>query len=116
MKKILLSLFATGAILIFSSTITVAQVVIKVKPKKPAISAAKPSKPAPAHIWIDGHWHWSNRCNKYIWKEGCWKKPTKGKTWAKGHWDEAPGGHKWVPGHWKKEPMLHHKPKHPRKP
>ena len=77
------------------------QVIIKIKPARPAVIIVKPAKPRPGRIWLEGHWKWNKRHHKYVWVTGRWMKAKRGHRWLKGHWIIAPGGHRWVPGHWK---------------
>lgn len=77
-----------------------AQVVVKVKPARPATVAAKPATIKSGHIWVDGHWKWNANKNKYIWVDGHWKSVKAGHEWQAGYWVAANGGHKWVPGRW----------------
>lgn len=35
--------------------------------------------PSPRHVWVDGHWDWSRRRNDWVWREGGWKVPPRGR-------------------------------------
>ena len=82
------------------STASFSQVVVKVKPAEPTLTVYQPAKPGPNYVWIDGHWHWSKKKDKYIWVDAQWIKKKKNKTYVKGHWKKTAFGWKWVPGHW----------------
>lgn len=86
-----------GAMVSFSTT---AQVVVKVKPRRPALVIAKPTKAKRGHRWVDGHWQWNAKCACYKWKKGHWIRTRPGRTYVGGHWVVVKGGHKWVPGRW----------------
>ncbi len=77
-----------------------AQIIVKVKPKKPAVTLIKPAKPGVGYVWIDGHWVVKN--NRYVWKKGRWVKARKKHRWVNGHWKRTAGAWIWVPGHWRK--------------
>ncbi len=38
--------------------------------------------PSPRHVWVPGYWDWSRRHNDWVWREGGWKVPPRGR----GHW------------------------------
>ncbi len=48
-----------AAIFLLAAHVIDAQVFVKVKPTRPAVVIAKPSKAKQGHIWVDGHWQWS---------------------------------------------------------
>jgi len=77
------------------------QIVVKVRPARPAVVVKKPVKARRGHVWREGHWVYSNKKGKYIWRKGQWVKKRPGKVWVKGHWKLVPGGQRWVPGHWR---------------
>ncbi len=87
--------------ILFSVSVSQAQIIVKIKPKPPK-AVVKPPKPGPKHVWIAGHWKWDKQKKDYIWVKGKWVKPERpGTTWVPGHWDNTPKGFKWIPGHWK---------------
>ena len=77
------------------------QIVVKVRPARPAVVVKKPVKVRRGHVWREGHWVYSNKKGKYIWRKGQWVKKRPGKVRVKGHWKSVPGGQRWVPGHWR---------------
>ncbi len=91
-----------AAIFLLAAHVIDAQVFVKVKPTRPAVVIAKPSKAKQGHIWVDGHWQWSKKQHCYVWRKGQWKKKQKGQQWIPGHWKNKPGGHVWITGHWKR--------------
>lgn len=98
MKKILPLI----ALAVLTAVNTQAQIVVKVRPSRPAVVIAKPAKANRGHVWIDGHWVWNKKCACYRWKKGHWVKARRGHAYVPGHWKSVNGGHKWVPGHWKR--------------
>jgi len=72
MKAIILALT-----IFFSSTISSAQVLVRAKPVSPRIKVIKIKKPSTRHIWIDGHWKWNKKIQKYKWVASKWVKPKK---------------------------------------
>jgi hypothetical protein len=77
------------------------QVIVKVKPVRPSVIVAKPAKARKNHVWIEGHWAYSHKLDRYVWVKGRWaKRPRNNARWIPGHWKKAPGGWKFVPGHW----------------
>lgn len=77
------------------------QVIVKVRPGRPAKVIKKPAKARRGHEWRAGHWVYNKQQGKYVWRKGQWVKRRPGKVWVKGHWKKVPGGEKWIPGHWK---------------
>jgi hypothetical protein len=57
-------------------------------------------KPYNNAAWVDGHWEWNPRKNKYVWKKGYWTKPKHDRKWRAGKWEKK--GHGWlrVKGRW----------------
>ena len=83
-----------------NTTTTQAQVVVKVRPARPAVVLTRPAKARTGHIWVDGHWRYNNRTNQYVWVKGHWKQARAGHNWVAGRWVACTGGHKWVAGYW----------------
>lgn len=99
MKKIIMltALFLLGLFLPEAQS----QVVVKVRPARPAVIVKKPNRAKRGHVWREGHWVYNKRQGKYVWRKGHWTKKRPGKVWVAGHWKKTPGGEKWVPGHWR---------------
>lgn len=64
------------------------------------VEVARPIRPSPNHVWINGDWHY--RKNTYIHDNGYWEKPRKGKTYQQGYWKKGKKGNHWTNGRWKK--------------
>lgn len=97
-KAIILSVFILLGFFIPEAK---SQVVVKVRPARPAVVLKKPAKAKRGHVWREGHWVYNQRQGKYVWKKGGWVKNRRGKVWVAGHWKKVPGGEQWVPGHWR---------------
>lgn len=54
----------------------------------------------PGRIWIGGNWVVQG--NRYVWKEGYYARPVKGKQYVEGYWKRTRKGWKWIPGYWVK--------------
>lgn len=68
-------------------------------PPSPRV-VVRPPRPAPGHVWVDGHWNWVG--GKWAWHNGRWAKPARpGAVWAPGKWVKTPHGWKHAPGRWK---------------
>ena len=81
---------------------TQAQVIVKTRPLAPKMIIVKPKRPGAGHIWVDGHWKWNDRKNKYVWVQGKWYKPRRGYVYVAGRWKRTRKGHVWVEGYWRK--------------
>jgi hypothetical protein len=66
----------------FSISISSAQVLVRAKPVSPRIKVIKLKKPSARHNWIDGHWKWNKKIQKYKWVAGKWFKPKNGQVWV----------------------------------
>ena len=77
-----------------------AQIVVRVRPARPAVVVKRPAAPGPAYVWVDDDWVLSG--NAYTWKGGYWAAPPRhGAVYIKGHWRKRGHGWVWVPGRWK---------------
>ena len=74
--------------------------IVRKKPIQPREILLRPNKIRKNYLWINGHWKWSWKKNKYIWKKGYWKKKKNSRTWVPGHWKSVPHGFIWVKGYW----------------
>ncbi len=100
MKK-LFSLIALLTFLSFhNAPKATAQVVVKVRPARPAVVLSRPAQAKANHTWVEGHWHYDTKAGKYVWVKGHWKKNRAGHTWTAGKWVACKGGHNWVAGRW----------------
>ncbi|MEM7104268.1 MAG: hypothetical protein AAF502_14110 [Bacteroidota bacterium] len=100
MKKLIIGLVLSFAMLISLPTISTAQVVVAIKPKPVKVKVVKPKAPSVNYIWIDGHYKYDRNRNKYVWVDGRWIKKKKGKRYVPGHWKKVRGGYTYVPGRW----------------
>lgn len=91
----------TSSLIILSTGLLQAQIVVKAKPKRSKVVVVKPNKPGPNYIWIDGHWQ-AGPNNNYVWVAGSWVKARAGAVWVAGKWKRVRTGWRWIPGHWKK--------------
>ncbi len=86
--------------LVFAVDSGAREVVEPYPPPPPPARIEEPSvAPAPADVWVPGHWDWNGR--QYVWAEGQWvERPNPNSVWVPSHseWN----GYEWisVPGHW----------------
>jgi hypothetical protein len=100
MKK-LLSFFGLLIFLSFSDAPQLsAQIIVKVRPNRPAVVLKRPAKAKSDHTWVDGHWRYDNQSNRYVWAKGHWKQNRNGHNWTAGKWVACTGGHNWTAGRW----------------
>ncbi len=77
-----------------------AVIYVKPAPPKHRPHHAKPPRPGPRYVWIDGRWKWDG--HRYVWVQGRWAKPPKHRRhWVSGQWKKTRHGWHWVPGHWR---------------
>ena len=99
MKKLFFLTLVIGFFAIGQAT---AQVVVAVKPVRPAVVVVKPVKARKGYVWVDGHWKYNQRKARYIWVKGTWHKAKRNHRYVAGRWVNTRGGYKWVPGHWRR--------------
>lgn len=103
MKKLLALIIVLSAAITFGNiTESKAQVIVKVKPARPAnVVVVKRNKARRNHIWVSSHWKWNAKKNAYVWVDGYYVKQRRGYKYVAGDWIVVPSrGYKWVPGHW----------------
>lgn len=102
MKKLLALVILATTILAGSAETLKAQVVVKVKPVRPAhVVMIKPTRVKQNHIWVSGHWKWNAKRKTYVWADGYYVKKRRGYRYVTGEWVIVGArGYKWVPGHW----------------
>ncbi len=83
----------------FAGNEAAAQVVVKVKPARPAVVVKRPAAKA-GYVWIAGHWKWNAKAKEYRWVKAHWIKARAGHNWTPGKWVKVGNRHKWVPGAW----------------
>jgi hypothetical protein len=99
MKKLII---LSTIIILASTSHTMAQMIVKIKPQRPNVVMVKPTKIHKNKIWIEGHWKWAKQAKNYQWVKGRWVKSRINKTWRNGKWKKIPAGWKYVPGQWSK--------------
>ena len=77
-----------------------AQVVVVDRPVRPDVVVVRPGAAKRGHIWVEGHWRWDKKLERYVWVTAGWVRSRRGHRYVPGHWLVVTGGHKWVPGHW----------------
>ena len=56
--------------------------------------------PAPAHVWIPGHFEL--KAGRRVWISGRFAvPPAPGKAWVPGHYERVRGRQVWIAGHWR---------------
>lgn len=53
------------------------------------------------YIWVEGHWQWNRRKEKFIWLPGHWIKKKDGRIWISGSWERTRRGWVWSESYWK---------------
>ena len=70
------------------------------KPSRPNIIIKRPRNIRRNHIWLDGHWKWSDFYRDYVWIKGRWIRKRSGHYWVSGFWEVSLNGFIWVEGYW----------------
>lgn len=96
MKKIITRMFIVAGLVAGLSFAGSAQIVVRVRPATPHF--VRPIAPSRAHIWIEGGW--VTRGDRYVYNQGYWAMPRRGRHYVAGHWDRRRGGWCYVPGRW----------------
>jgi hypothetical protein len=85
------------------------QVVIWPTSAPPAVRYENPGAARSGHIWIRGHWQWSN--GQYEWVPGHWERAKAGHQWHDGEWRNQGGQWVWIQGEWRAQaqvtPQIH---------
>ena len=90
-SKKILTLIGLLLFLALGNTSTAdAQVVVKVRPNRPAVVVAKPAKVRAGHVWVAGHW--CHNGNRYVWVKGGWIRARANHNWVAGRWVACRGG------------------------
>ena len=74
--------------------------VVVVKPRRPLVIVNRPNRIRKNHIWVEGHWKWSDFYREYIWIKGQWMRERSGYYWVSGFWEVSLNGFIWVEGYW----------------
>jgi hypothetical protein len=60
-----------------------------------------PIQPTPAHLWVNGHWHWNEKSATWQWQPGAWQLPPDGRAdWREPAYGDSQGEPTYRPGHW----------------
>jgi hypothetical protein len=99
MKKNLLKLLLVFFVALAFSFTASAQFVVRTRPAHTVV-VARPERPSPRHVWVEGEWAWRNGHYEYV--DGYWAVPGDGySAWVPGHWRKRRGGWVWIAGHWR---------------
>ncbi len=99
MKKISKILFVLMFIA-FGASNSFAQIVVRVRPARPAVVVARPPAPSRFHVWVDEDW--VPQGGTYAWHGGYWAAPPHpGARYIPGHWRDTRRGAIWIQGHWR---------------
>ena len=79
-----------------------AQVVVSVRPNRPAVVVVKPTKVKKGYVWREGYWKYNRRSARYVWVKAGWIKKKRGMVWVPGQWKQVPKGWIWVEGRWRR--------------
>lgn len=74
--------------------------VVVSKPKRPDVIVRRPNRIRQNHIWVEGHWKWSDFYREYIWIKGQWMRERSGHYWVSGFWEVSLNGFIWIEGYW----------------
>jgi len=100
MKKITKVFMLFAALTLGALATANAQIVVRVRPSRPAVVVTRPAQPSPRHVWVDEEW--VPRGHRYVWHGGYWTKPPhRNAVFVPGHWDHHERGEVWVKGYWK---------------
>jgi hypothetical protein len=76
------------------------QIIVRVRPPRPAVVTVRPTRPSPRHVWIDEDW--VGEGDHYRWNGGHWVVPPRPRAvWVPGSWRHSRRGDVWVPGRWR---------------
>jgi hypothetical protein len=69
------------------------------RPLAPAANDTPGEQPSPQHIWVPGHWRWSE--GSYVWETGRWEvPPTPSVQWIAPQWQQQANGYTLREGYW----------------
>ncbi|MGQ8335627.1 hypothetical protein ACUNWD_03690 [Sunxiuqinia sp. A32] len=102
MRRLLLIIIVSFIVTVLNGNISLAQVIVEVKPVPPKVKMVISDKPGEAYILIPGHWIWHRPTKNYVWVGPNWTLQRENKKWIPGRWRKMSKGWKWNPGHWEK--------------
>src|SRR3954468_21201967 len=69
------------------------------KPLAPAANDTPGEQPSPQHMWVPGHWRWSE--GAYVWEMGRWEfPPATNVAWHAPQWEKQANGYVLREGYW----------------
>ena len=75
------------------------EVVVTSAPPPPQVTVtARPGKPDPNAVWLEGHWAWQGR---WVWLDGHWETPRVGYAWTAPVVVTEGGGYRYHAGYWR---------------
>lgn len=77
-----------------------AQIIVRVRPARPAVVVERPVAPSPRHVWVEEEW--VPHGDHYVWHGGYWAlPPRRHAVYVPGHWDRRGEGEIWIKGYWR---------------
>lgn len=101
MKRISKALTLASAVVLFAAATSQAQqIVVSVRPHRPATYVAvRPHRPSAQHVWVAEEW--TPEGGSYGYHAGYWAVPPHPHAeWTGGHWKHSRRGYIWIAGHW----------------
>src|ERR1041385_3092672 len=100
---LLLSMPAARAAAAVANAPSVAPAPIVDKPLPPAGNDTPGDQPSPQHVWVPGHWRWSE--GAYVWETGRWEvPPASNMMWTAPQWQQSGNGFVLKEGYWDEAP------------
>ncbi|MDB5109870.1 MAG: hypothetical protein JWR67_984 [Mucilaginibacter sp.] len=100
MKKIIRILMLLTVTSLFTIANGNAQIIVRVRPRRPGPVIVRTPPPSPRHVWVEEEWVSNGRA--YAYRPGHWVlSPHPGAAWVPGHWANRRGGSIWISGHWR---------------
>lgn len=88
-----------AVLLLFTSALYSAEVVVRTAPPAPQSMAVIGRAPGPKYVWIGGYHRWNG--SRYIWVAGRWIVPPRaGAVWIAPRWIPRNGGYVFIAGRW----------------
>lgn len=60
----------------------------------------RPARLNNTQVWMNGDWRWKRASPTYMYSEGNWGQPHRGRTYSNGYWKSHRKGFYWVKGRW----------------
>ncbi|MFT4031064.1 MAG: hypothetical protein QM669_01465 [Siphonobacter sp.] len=98
--KTFVKIFLLYSALMLTGFLSEAQIVVRVRPTRPAVVVRRPAAPSPRHVWVEEDW--VPRGRRYTWHGGYWVTPPRPRAvWVPGHWEGRRRGQVWIQGYWR---------------